>query len=221
MPTPDTAPGQPSWATMQGATMASKTIVVYVDDVTGKEVQDVRTVTLTHEGIAYELDMGPDTFAAYEKAIEKYRAAGRRIGRVTAQGGNVVRALPSSASKPDKEQNRAMREWWHRYGAGLGLPEASDRGRIPDAVQEAYNAHGGHEPRSLPEASQEASETSADVSTDEDVKPAGTPRKATAVGARMSIAGENAESTKTPRPRKRSANVKAEAATKTAKESVS
>lgn len=131
--------------------MARREIIVYVDDVTGKETNNVTAEIICVEGVAYQVDMGPETLAAYRKAVEPYRAAGTRIGRATS-GGSVLRPIGSASSAggsvprrtvADKEQNKAIREWWAKNQGREGLPPVVERGRIPGDVITAFHAHGG------------------------------------------------------------------------------
>jgi hypothetical protein len=125
--------------------MARREITVVTDDVTGKETDEATTEIICVEGVAYELDMSPETLTAYRKAIEPYRSAGRRIGR-TSSGGNVLRPIGFASSTParvDKEQNKAVREWWGRNQGRDGLPPLVERGRIPQPVLDLFQKHKG------------------------------------------------------------------------------
>jgi nucleoid-associated protein Lsr2 len=131
--------------------MAKQTITVYTDDVTGEQSDDIHTVlVLAGDGVAYQVDMAEATYAAYEAAIAPYVNAGRRVGRMpkSASGnlGNVIpigRAAERSEARPDKEQNRAIREWWAKNQGREDVPALVERGRIPQHVIDAYQKHGG------------------------------------------------------------------------------
>lgn len=162
--------------------MARREIIVFTDDVTGEETSDVQTVLLVADGIAYEIDMAPATREAYAAAIEPFRSAGRRIGRASGNGASVLRpafnGAPAASSRtvPDKEQNRAVREWWGRNAGRDGLPELTERGRIPQPVLDAFQRHGGRTIEAAP-----------------DVQAGKQPRKAGTVGAEMSVTAKSAD----------------------------
>lgn len=159
--------------------MARREIVVYTDDVTGEESEDVQTVLLVSSGIAYEVDMSEKTREAYAAAIAPYLSAGRRIGRTTA-GGSILRPTftPGTAAPTrtvaDKEQNRAVRDWWAKNQGRDGLPPLTERGRIPQDVLDAFQKHGGRTIEAAPEPV---------------IPPAQTKRAAQTVGAEVHVSG--------------------------------
>lgn len=186
--------------------MGRREIIVYTDDVTGKESDTIKTEIVTVDGVAFEVDMSPETLAAYRKAVEPYRAAGKRVGRANSAG-NVLRPIGSASSVrtgaaktvPDKEQNRAIREWWAKNQGRDGLPPLVERGRIASEVVTAFHKHGGRAipPPPAPE-----------------VPAAKEPRKAGTIGAEVRLprqtksAPVKAASAKTPRKTAASASVK-------------
>lgn len=176
--------------------MARRQVTIYVDDVTNEEVTQLTTEIVCVEGVAWEVDMGPETLAAYRKAVEPYRSAGRRLSRAETRG-NVMAAPVRTKPMPDREQTRAMREWWKRNEASDELPPHSAMGRVPWLVQEAFQRHGGRPIEMPPEV----------------VKPSKTPRKAGSVGAEMRVAAPafsspEPVSAKTPRKKAAPASVK-------------
>lgn len=173
--------------------MARQTIIVYVDDVTGQEADTVQTVTLTHEGVAYEVDMSPETLAEYEKVIEPYRLAGRRVGRVTTAG-HVMRVVTGSAPirrrvpSIDPEQRKAIRSWWARNAKVIPtLPPLVERGRIPQSVVDAYNHREGRNATPMPALTAQAVSEAVSDPVAADVQPAGTERAAGTVGREMAV----------------------------------
>jgi hypothetical protein len=114
--------------------MAKQTIVQLTDDLDGSEA--VEELTFALRGVEYEIDLNAKNAAALEKALDKYVAAGRRVGRPRAPRSgstrNVVRRSRAAAPKGDLS---SIREW----AAANGYP-ISSRGRIPGNVKEAYAA---------------------------------------------------------------------------------
>lgn len=123
-------------------------VIQYVDDLTGDHVkaEEIKTVTVAISGDAYELDLGPKSYDAYVLALEPFRQAGRRIGKlatvasVNSERSSAVRK-PVSAS--DREQRKAIRNWWVKNYVNAGLPKPVSVGRIPSLVLDAYSKHGG------------------------------------------------------------------------------
>jgi hypothetical protein len=129
--------------------MALRQIIVYSDDVTGETVPSVTTETVCIGGTAYAVDMGPETRAAYEAAVAPYTTVGKRIGRI---GGHMIPIGLASVKRTmrDAEQNKAVRDWWAKYGEAAELPPMSVRGRIPESVQAAFQEHQGGPPPAKP-----------------------------------------------------------------------
>lgn len=106
--------------------MAKKTIEKFYSDLSGEEIsEDYSALSFTIDGAAYEIDLTSAEKAEFEKAIQKYVDAARTVGRARS-------ARRSSGSKSDP---KAIRAW-----AAANSIEVPARGRIPQAVQEAYNA---------------------------------------------------------------------------------
>ena len=106
--------------------MATQTMTKLVDDLDGSTAE--RTVTFGWDGHTFEIDLSKKNIAALDNALKPYISAGapgaRRRGRPAAAAGAAKRA-----GMPD------IREWARANGH-----EISDRGRIPVAVVEAYEA---------------------------------------------------------------------------------
>jgi hypothetical protein len=58
-----------------------KSIIVLVDDLDGTEGDDVREVTLSLNGTAYELDLSAANREALDAALAPFVSAGRRVVR--------------------------------------------------------------------------------------------------------------------------------------------
>lgn len=102
--------------------MAQK--IIRVDDLDGTEGADIQTVDFSWAGQAYEIDLSDSNRAEFEKAIEKFIKAGRKVtGR------------SSSGSKSPAYDAGAVRSWARENGI-----EVSDRGRINKTVLDQYFA---------------------------------------------------------------------------------
>ncbi|MGC4885744.1 histone-like nucleoid-structuring protein Lsr2 [Micromonospora sp. DT227] len=62
--------------------MATKTIVVVTDDLDHSS-DNVTTHHLALDGVAYEIDLGPDNLRRLREALAPYLSAGRRTGKGT------------------------------------------------------------------------------------------------------------------------------------------
>ena len=106
--------------------MATQTMTKLVDDLDGSTAE--RTVTLAWDGHTFEIDLSKKNIAALDNALKPYITAARKIrgnaGRSASRRGSAKRA-----GMPD------IREWARANGH-----EISDRGRIPVAVVQAYEA---------------------------------------------------------------------------------
>lgn len=105
--------------------MAQKVLVIKSDDLDGKEGDGIATVRFSVDGAAYEIDLSPANQRAFHKAVGKYVEAARRD-----RGGVSVRPVRTNPGRL-----AAIREWARENGH-----EVSDKGRIPTAIVEAYNA---------------------------------------------------------------------------------
>lgn len=112
---------------------------VYVDDTTGKEVDMVRTVPFGFDGVAYEVDLSPETEEEFKKILDPYIVVSRRLGGA----GRRASTQTASQLRADKEQRTAIRNWWIMNQEAAELPPPADRGRIPESVMDAYNKYGG------------------------------------------------------------------------------
>ncbi len=146
--------------------MATRLVTVYTDDLTGEDVDHVETIQFVSGGMVYEIDLCEATRKEYEDLIKPYADAGRRVGRASIM---LSSPLPSPAripAKVDAAQNKAVREWWRANEGKDGLPKLVERGRIPQAVMDAFQTWGGK-------------------AIVEDVPPAKEPRKPGTVGAEI------------------------------------
>jgi len=112
--------------------MAKKieTTVTLTDDLDGSKAD--RTVQFGISGTSYEIDLSKKNASALEKALAPYVAAGRKI----APSNQRRRRANSAASAAHRRSDHsAVRAWARTNGY-----EVSDRGRIPAALIEAYEA---------------------------------------------------------------------------------
>ncbi|MFD9569756.1 Lsr2 family protein [Streptomyces sp. NPDC059982] len=108
--------------------MAQKIVTIYTDDLTGEETQDASTHTLVIDGVAYEMDLGPDSYDKLLEAVSPFTKVGRRV-----RGTRTKAATPRTAGTG--QDTAAIRAWAKEQGLNV-----NDRGRVPAEVREAYNA---------------------------------------------------------------------------------
>lgn len=107
-----------------------KTVVTYVDDLTGKESENVETVTFTVQGKAFEIDLNEFNKRNFFRSLNKYMEKGRQVranGR-TQHTHRVKRDI-----RHDREYVHTVRKWAQDNGI-----EVSDRGRVPLDVYDQY-----------------------------------------------------------------------------------
>jgi len=110
--------------------MARRIVVAAHDDIDGSPATE--TISFGLDGVEYEIDLSARNAAALRAIFERYRAAGRRISGVRHRA-----ATPNKggATRVDPAQMAAIRDWARRHGLAV-----SERGRVPAAVIEQYNA---------------------------------------------------------------------------------
>lgn len=112
--------------------MAQKVTTHLVDDLTGDTIEDGkgRTVTFGFDGTNYEIDLSDDNADQLREAFSDYIAAARKTGNRSS------RASSGNAPKRgNSEELGKIREW-----AAANGHEVSSRGRISQAVRDAYDA---------------------------------------------------------------------------------
>ncbi len=107
--------------------MAQKTQVIYVDDLSGDVLPEGQgqTVSFGLDGTSYEIDLNREHADELRDAFRKYVQAARRVGRQST-------GRRTASTRRDLQ---AIRDWAREHGH-----EVSERGRIPKAVSEAYDA---------------------------------------------------------------------------------
>ncbi|WP_207843628.1 histone-like nucleoid-structuring protein Lsr2 [Williamsia soli] len=123
--------------------MARKTIEHITDDFDGSELDpsEVIVETFTVNGVDYSLDLGGKSAAKFDKDMQKWIDKATKIGGRQKRSANKQAPAPTRATTPaavaggDKAQLSAVREWARANGY-----EVSDRGRIPRAIVEEFEA---------------------------------------------------------------------------------
>lgn len=121
--------------------VAQKTIITFVDDLTGEEAEAISTVEFALDGVSYEIDLADDNAARLRDALASYMAAGRKTGGRRASAARTGRrsSRASNGDTPGSGYNRetlqSIRAWAKRNGRAV-----SDRGRLPVDVVEAWEA---------------------------------------------------------------------------------
>lgn len=112
--------------------MAQKHIVQLIDDL--DQGAAAETVSFGIDGAQYEIDLSAKNASKLRDALAAYVANARRAtrgGRAYSTGGRRT----GRPTRSDREQTQAIREWARKNGHKVG-----EKGRIPAAVLEAYNA---------------------------------------------------------------------------------
>ena len=106
-----------------------------VDDLDGGVADE--TVTFGYDGVTYEVDLSKANAIRLRSSLQPYVAAARRIGGRPLRTANVRHHRKRSAARTrrDPEQTKAIRSWANANGYAV-----SPRGKISDAVSEAYEA---------------------------------------------------------------------------------
>lgn len=112
--------------------MASRTVTVLVDDITGKEIQDGsgRTVRFSVGGVDYEVDLDDKGAKKFDEALSLYIDHARRVGG-RASAGRTTRG----SANADRAQLKAIRDWAKKNGH-----KVSERGRISGDIVAAYKS---------------------------------------------------------------------------------
>jgi hypothetical protein len=104
------------------------TTVELTDDLDGGKAD--RTLHFSFDGVNYEIDLSKKNATALEKVLKPYVESARKVRQPARRG------RPATAAKRGSRADLGqIREWARNNGH-----EISDRGRIPAAVVDAYNA---------------------------------------------------------------------------------
>jgi len=115
--------------------MARKVQVILSDDLDDSIAAD-ETVTFALDGTTYEIDLSEKNATEMRDVFGKYLSAARKVSsRGTRASGAGRSRATGGGGRMDREQAGAIRDWARKNGH-----EVSDRGRIPAAVVEAFEA---------------------------------------------------------------------------------
>ncbi|HEX3492092.1 MAG TPA: Lsr2 family protein [Streptosporangiaceae bacterium] len=106
--------------------MAQRTQIVMTDDIDGTEADT--TIKFGVGGTDYEIDLNGKHAEQFQKAVQKYIAAGRKAGGTRRRAVRTVRA--NGGPSPSE-----VREWARSQGI-----EVKDRGRVPDELVVKFKA---------------------------------------------------------------------------------
>ncbi|MFE9570382.1 Lsr2 family protein [Streptomyces sp. NPDC006692] len=106
--------------------MAQKIVTIYTDDLTGEESAEAATHQVVIDGVAYEVDLGPDSYDKLMEAVGPFLKVGRRI-----RGSRAKAASPRQAA--GASDTAAIRAWAKENGHNI-----NERGRVPADIREAY-----------------------------------------------------------------------------------
>lgn len=98
------------------------------DDLDGSEAAS--TIRFGWEGREYEIDLNDKHEQAFRKAVARYVENARRVSASRRRPAKAVQTTADGV-----EWRKAVREWAAEHGM-----ECPPRGRIPQAVVDAYNA---------------------------------------------------------------------------------
>lgn len=110
--------------------MAQKTTVQFVDDLDDDQAAD-ETITFALDGVTYQIDLSANHAATLREDLTTWTEHARRTGgRRTSTPSNR-----GAHTRPSREQTAVIRDW-----ARSNSHQIADRGRIPAAVVDAFNA---------------------------------------------------------------------------------
>jgi Lsr2 len=113
--------------------MAQRVVTIVTDDLTGKESDEVATHVFSLDGVAYEIDLAPESYDQLLEALAPYTSSGRRAGKVASTSGRG-RKVGRPKSGPDPVE---VRRWAKDHGY-----DVNPRGRVPASIVRAYeHAH--------------------------------------------------------------------------------
>lgn len=115
--------------------MARRIVHQLVDDLDGTilEVGDGETVLFSLDGVAYEIDVSDANAAALREAFAPFITAARPIS--SSRGASASRISSGKRRRSGQTDYSGIREW-----AKANDFQVSERGRVPAAVIEAYDA---------------------------------------------------------------------------------
>ncbi|MCS6588087.1 histone-like nucleoid-structuring protein Lsr2 [Curtobacterium flaccumfaciens] len=110
--------------------MAQKVTTQLIDDLTGETIENGgKNVEFSFDGNHYEIDLSDDNAEKLREAFSDYIAAARKVS------GRNSRSTSGSKQRSNPDELAQIREW-----AAANGHEVSTRGRISQAVRDAYDA---------------------------------------------------------------------------------
>ncbi|TFD14170.1 Lsr2 family protein [Cryobacterium sp. TMT1-21] len=108
----------------------TETITHYVDDLDGTSYDEGKgeTVKFSLDQVAFEIDLSEKNAKEFRRLFTPYVTSGRTVARAT-------RGASSATNKYSKEELLTIRLWANDNGYTV-----SSRGRVPQAVIDAYKA---------------------------------------------------------------------------------
>jgi hypothetical protein len=107
-----------------------ETIVTLTDDLDGGKAD--RTISFAFDGASYEIDLSKKNATAFEKVLAPYLGVARKAPRAAT---GRTRASSGASRTRGRNDLAEVRAWAKANGH-----EVSDRGRIAQTVQDAYDA---------------------------------------------------------------------------------
>lgn len=111
--------------------MATQTTVTFVDDIDGS-TEGVERYTFNWLGTDYEIDLAPKSAKKLIDVMTTYADKATRVPK--SRPSNSERGRVSATPTPPKEDIQAVRSWAREQGF-----EVSERGRVSQAIKEAYD----------------------------------------------------------------------------------
>lgn len=114
--------------------MGKRVIEILFDDVTGEETDEVGEHEIAIDGKKRYIDMSPETFERFMKAIGPFFEKGRRNAMPGTKPTKTTRTVKRPAPKHDPAERAQLRAWCRLHGVKV------TRGRAPEAVWDAFHA---------------------------------------------------------------------------------
>jgi len=112
--------------------MASRTTVTLIDDL-DESTGGIRTVSVSLDGQAVELDLSEANYDELQQALAPYLAAGRKTMSSATPSRRSSAPAPTATGK--QQDTQAIREWAEANGH-----QVSNHGRVKKEIVDAYQA---------------------------------------------------------------------------------
>src|SRR5687767_10918924 len=111
--------------------MAKRTVVQYVDDLDGTDIKAGKggPVAFSLEGTDYSIDLSEKNATALRRVLEPYITKAEKVSK------SRTAASRRSSANTGEVSAQLLRAWARSNGF-----EVPDRGRIPQAIRDAYNS---------------------------------------------------------------------------------